>query len=41
MDLDGRNLLNDWRDGQLVLRQLPAQQTPEDWQEAWSKFQNL
>ncbi len=41
MDLSGRNLLNEWRDGQLVLRQLPAQQTPEDWQEAWSKFQNL
>jgi spermidine/putrescine transport system substrate-binding protein len=41
MDLNGENLLSDWRGDRLVLRQLPTQQSPEDWQEAWSKFQNM
>jgi spermidine/putrescine transport system substrate-binding protein len=41
MDLNGENLLTDWRGDRLVLRQLPTQQSPEDWQEAWSKFQNM
>lgn len=41
MDLDGRNLMDMLRDGLIVPRRLPAQQTIEDWQEVYTQFQNL
>lgn len=41
MDLNGDNLMSMLRDGKIVPRKLPANQNIEEWQEAYTEFQNL
>lgn len=41
MDLSAANLLDDYRAGRILLRELPAHQSSEDWQDVWTEFQSL
>lgn len=41
MDLNDHNLLDDYRAGRILLRELPTQQSSEDWQDVWTEFQSL
>lgn len=41
MDLDGDNLLHMLEDGRIIPRDLPKQQSMEDWSDAYSEFKNL
>lgn len=41
MDLGGRNLMTMLREGKIVPRRLPKQQPSEQWQQAYTEFENL
>lgn len=41
MDLSAPNLLDDYKAGRILLRELPTGQTSEDWQDVWTEFQSL
>ncbi|WP_342642917.1 ABC transporter substrate-binding protein [Rhodoligotrophos ferricapiens] len=41
MDLNAPNLLDDYRAGRILLRELPTHQSSEDWQDVWTEFQSL
>lgn len=41
MDLSAHNLLEDYRAGRILLRELPTEQSSEDWQDVWTEFQSL
>lgn len=41
MNLEGTNLMDMLRKGRIVPRKLPAQQSIEEWQQAYTEFQNL
>ncbi len=41
MDLSAPNLLDDYRGGRILLRELPTGQSSEDWQDVWTEFQSL
>lgn len=41
MDLDGENLMDMLRDGRIVPRGLPTQQSMEDWADSYSEFQAM
>ena len=38
---DKRNVMDEYADGKIALRQLPAQQSIDDWSEVWSEFKSL
>lgn len=41
MDLNSRNLMDMLREGLIVPRELPSEQSLEEWQRAYTKFKNL
>jgi spermidine/putrescine transport system substrate-binding protein len=41
MDLSEANLLDDYRAGRILLRELPTHQSSEEWQDVWTEFQSL
>ena len=41
MDLSAPNLLDDYRAGRILLRELPTHQSSEEWQDVWTEFQSL
>ena len=38
---DKRNVMDEYADGKIALRQLPAQQSIDDWSEVWNEFKSL
>jgi len=38
---DQRNVMDEYADGKISLRQLPVQQSIDDWSEAWNEYKNL
>ncbi len=38
---DQRNVMDEYADGKIALRQLPAQQSIDDWSEVWNEYKNL
>jgi spermidine/putrescine transport system substrate-binding protein len=38
---DKRNVMDEYADGKIALRQLPAQQSIDDWSEVWNEYKNL
>ncbi len=40
MRLDKRNMMDEWNEGKIVIRNLPAQQTIEDWTRAWAEMKS-
>jgi spermidine/putrescine transport system substrate-binding protein len=41
LQLDKRNVMDDWKVGRVALRQLPQQQAIEDWNDVWSEMKSL
>ncbi|WP_137392181.1 ABC transporter substrate-binding protein [Rhodoligotrophos defluvii] len=41
MDLNAHNLMDDYRAGLILLRELPSNQSSEEWQDVWTEFQNM
>ena len=41
MRLDKRNMMDEWNEGKIVIRRLPAQQTIEDWTQAWAEMKSV
>ena len=41
LELNGYNVMDEWKDGKIFLRQLPAQQSIEDWNDVWSEMKSL
>ena len=38
---DKRNVMDEYADGKIALRQLPAQQSIDDWSDVWNEFKSL
>ena len=38
---DQRNVMDEYADGKITLRQLPEQQSIDDWSEVWNEYKNL
>jgi len=38
---DQRNVMDEYADGKIALRQLPAQQSIDDWSEVWNEYKNI
>jgi spermidine/putrescine transport system substrate-binding protein len=38
---DARNVMDEYKDGKIALRQLPEQQSIDDWTEVWNEYKNL
>ena len=38
---DKRNVMDEYADGKIALRQLPAQQSIDDWSEVWNEYKNI
>ena len=38
---DQRNVMDEYADGKIALRQLPEQQSIDDWSEVWNEYKNL
>jgi len=41
MTFDAPNVMDEYKAGRIVTRQLPVQQTIEDWNEAWTDVKSL
>jgi spermidine/putrescine transport system substrate-binding protein len=39
--LDKRNVMDEYAEGKISLRQIPVQQTIDDWTEVWNEYKNL
>ncbi|TXH33545.1 MAG: extracellular solute-binding protein [Rhodospirillaceae bacterium] len=39
--LDKRNVMDEYKDGKIFVRDVPKQQPIEDWNEAWTEFKNM
>jgi spermidine/putrescine transport system substrate-binding protein len=39
--LDKRNVMDEFKDGKIFVRDVPKQQSIEDWNEAWTEFKNM
>ncbi|MCP4330114.1 MAG: extracellular solute-binding protein [Alphaproteobacteria bacterium] len=40
-ELDKRNVMDEFAEGKISIRGVPAQQSIEDWNEAWTEFKNM
>lgn len=38
---DARNVMDEYKDGKIALRQLPEQQSIDQWSEVWNEYKNL
>ena len=38
---DKRNVMDEYKDGKIRLRQLPEQQSIDDWTEVWNEYKNI
>ncbi|SNB71239.1 spermidine/putrescine transport system substrate-binding protein [Arboricoccus pini] len=38
---DARNVMDEYKDGKIAIRQTPIQQSIEDWNDAWSEFKSM
>ena len=38
---DKRNVMDEFKEGKIFIRGVPAQQDIEDWNEAWTEFKNM
>ena len=38
---DQRNVMDEYADGKIALRQLPEQQSIDDWSEVWNEYKNI
>jgi spermidine/putrescine transport system substrate-binding protein len=41
MTLDGRNVMDEYKEGRIDYRRLPTQQSIEEWNDVWSEFKTL
>jgi spermidine/putrescine transport system substrate-binding protein len=41
MTLTGPNVMDEYKGGRIAYRQLPQQQSIDDWNDAWSEFKSL
>jgi spermidine/putrescine transport system substrate-binding protein len=39
--LDKRNVMHEYEEGKITLRQIPVQQSIDDWTEVWNEYKNL
>lgn len=38
---DARNVMDEYKDGKIFIRQTPVQQSIEDWNDVWSEFKSM